>query len=343
MGIIYSKLEGTRDPLYGKFEKPIKAIIQDEANHREEDKTILKALYNVEKSHRFAETVMSEVGFDSFKYKGEGERAANLNAELGYKKTIEHIPFAGEFTITREMADDAQFGLGADLKRIPRAFVGSYYDTQVEIASWALYNGTTTGGKFNGSTVDLTTCDGLPLFHKAHTFTNAKGTQANRFYSSTAISASNIEKLLNILANRVRNFKDEKGKTMNYVADTIVVPCNRPELEMLIKKVCGSEGEVGSAFNAINTQYGNWTFVTLPGWETTDDKFMVMSSKANKNLMGNAFYNRVDLDIQNEVDIHTRNNIWNGYSRFGIGFNTWKHIALFETAQTSSVAEAITL
>ena len=51
MGIIYSKLEGTRDPLYGKFEKPIKAIIQDEANHREEDKTILKALYNVEKSH----------------------------------------------------------------------------------------------------------------------------------------------------------------------------------------------------------------------------------------------------------------------------------------------------
>lgn len=343
MSIIYSKLDGTRDPLYGKFEKPIKALIQDEANHREEDKSVLKTLFNIEKSNRFAETVMSEVGFDSFRHKAEGDRAEILEADMGYKKSIEHIPFAGEFTITREMADDAKFGLSADMKRLPRAFVDSYYDTQIEAASWALANGTTTGGKFNGATVDLSTMDGLPLFHKAHTFTNTKGTQANRFYSSAAIDAGNVEKLLGVLANRMRNFKNEKGKTTNYVADTLIVPCNRPELEMLLKKVCGSQGEVGSAFRAINTQFGSWNFAVLPGWEANTDKFMIMSSAANKNLMGNAFYNRVSLDISNEVDIHTRNLIWNGYCRFGIGFNTWKHIALFETAETSSSAEAITL
>jgi hypothetical protein len=44
--------------------------------------------------------------------------------------------------------------------------------------------------------------------------------------------------------------------------------------------------------------------------------------------MGSMFYNRIALDIQNEVDIHTRNYIWNGYCRFGCGFTTWKHILL---------------
>jgi hypothetical protein len=39
------------------------------------------------------------------------------------------------------------------------------------------------------------------------------------------------------------------------------------------------------------------------------------------------FFNRVNLDIVNEVDSETRNFLWNGYCRFGCGFGTWKHIA----------------
>ena len=98
---------------------------------------------------------------------------------------------------------------------------------------------------------------------------------------------------------------------------------------------------VGSDYNDINTQYGNWTLVVLDGWETTDDRFMVMSKEANENLLGNMFYNRVPLDITSDIDKHTRNYFWNGYCRFGVGFNTWKHIALAVNASSLSDATAL--
>ena len=38
---------------------------------------------------------------------------------------------------------------------------------------------------------------------------------------------------------------------------------------------------------------------------------------------------------------HTRNYFWNGYCRFGVGFNTWKHIALAVNASSLSDATAL--
>ena len=122
---------------------------------------------------------------------------------------------------------------------------------------------------------------------------------------------------------------------MLFRSDILIIPCNRPKLEQMMKKVVGSERTTGSNHNDINTQYGNWTLVVLDGWETTDDRFMVMSSEANENLLGNMFYNRVALDITSDIDKHTRNYFWNGYCRFGVGFNTWKHILLAVHSSTA--------
>jgi hypothetical protein len=126
----------------------------------------------------------------------------------------------------------------------------------------------------------------------------------------------------------LRNVKDENGETLDYVADTIVLPCNRPHFEKMVKAVVGSERTVGSSNNDINIQYGNWSIVVLPGWECDDDRFIIMSSEANKNLSGSMFYVRKPLDIKLWEDNHTRNLNCNGYARLGIGFNTWKHVAL---------------
>ena len=177
----------------------------------------------------------------------------------------------------------------------------------------------------------MTCADELALFHKAHPYSTDKmkgKTQSNYYYGELTGSASTLEDALGVLSNKVRNFKDENGDVMEYVADTLIIPCNRPKLETLVKKVVGSERTVGSANNDINTQYGNWNIVVLNGWEADDDRFMVMSGDANKNLLGNMFYNRVPLDITSDIDKHTRNYFWNGYCRFGVGFNTWKHILL---------------
>lgn len=340
MSVIFSKLAGKNDPYIGKFEHPIKALIESESNSLEKKKTLLDVLYNVEKSKRYAETVMGQGDFGLFQSVKEGQGAENDAPEGGFKKTIEHIPFMKEFTITKEMLDDAKFGLPAEFRSRPKGFVRAYYRTRVKLGAWALANGTSASGVFNKSTVDLTTGDGLTLFNSAHKFSASdkfKGkTQSNYFYDDKLCgSSAKLETAISTLANKMRNFKDENGETLGYVPDIIVIPCNRPQLENDVKKVIGSERTTGTDYNDINTQYGNWTLVVLDGWETTDDRFMLMSSEANEQLMGNMFYNRVALDVKSEVDIHTRNLIYNGYCRMGIGFTTWKHILLAVQSSTT--------
>lgn len=341
----YSVMSGKNDPMFGKFEHPIKALIEQESNILEKRKTILDALYNVEKSNRYSETVMAESDFDSFMSKEEGQNAANDSVQKTYDKTIYHVEFGKEFTITKKMADDAKFGMGADMKNKPRAFVRAYYKTRVKLAAQALIQATKTEMTFNRAKVDLTTGDKLPLFHNAHPFFTDKmkgKTQSNYFYGTIATDVATLEKSISTLANKMRNFADENGDPMGYVADTLIIPCNRPDLEAMAKKIVGTERTTGSSNNDINTQYGNWTLVILDEWQTSADEIMVMSSEANKNLMGNMFYNRVELDIRSNVDDHNRNYYWNGYCRMGVGFCGWKHI-LRAKHSTAAVTNATQL
>ena len=333
--VIYSKMVGTNDAMYGKFIHPIKMLIENESNACEKNEPILKALFNMEKSDRYAETVVGESDFDVFQSVAEGAGAENDTVGQTFTKTISHHTFMKEFTITKEMADDSKIGIAANIKAKPAKFVRSYYKTRTKLACTALAHGTETQCTFAKSRIDLTTGDGLSLFNSAHKYANLSGTQSNYFKGDYS-DASKLEAALNKAANKLRNFKDENGEVMEYVADTIIIPTNRPDFEAMVKKVVGSERTVGSNNNDINTQYGNWTIVVLPGWESDDDRFMIMSSDANAQLSGSMFYNRVPLDINSWVDNHTRNLVWNGYCRIGIGFNTWKHIALVVPSTVSA-------
>lgn len=331
--VIYSKMVGTNDGMFGKFIHPIKMIIENESNACEKNEPILKALFNIEKSNRYSETVIGESDFDVFQSVVEGAGAENDSVGQTFSKTISHHTFMKEFTITKEMADDSKIGIAANIKAKPAKFVRAYYKTRTKLACAALIHGTENSCTFAKSKIDLTTADGLPLFHKAHLYSTDKmkgKTQCNYYYTDLG-DAAKLESALNRAANALRNFKDENGETMEYVADVLIIPSNRPNFEALCKKVVGSERTVGSNNNDINTQYGNWTIVVLPGWELAEgeaDRFMVMSSDANAQLSGSMFYNRVPLDINSWVDNHTRNLVCNGYCRIGIGFNTWKHMLL---------------
>jgi hypothetical protein len=330
--VIYSKLSGKNDPMYGRFEHPIKMLIEKEADNQAAMELALKTIFNIEKSTKYAETTMGESDFDIFQTVREGQGAPNDTVTPTFEKTISHHAFMKEFTITKEMADDSTMGIAASIKAKPKKMVQAYFKTRSKFAFTALTHGDQSSVMFTNSPIDTTTGDGQPLFSMAHPFKNSAGTQSNLYHAliktSGVIDAAKFEETLAISANKLRNFKDENGEAMDYTADIIIVPSNRPKLEQLVKKVTGSERTIGSGNNDINTQYGNWTVVVLPGWEAADDRFMIMSSAANENLAGNMFFVRKPLDIQSYVDTHTRNYIWNAYCRMGVGFNTWKHILL---------------
>ena len=345
--IVFSKSSGTNNAQIGKLDTPIKMAIQHESDICLKNDKIRKELFNVMKSSRFGETIVGQTEFEEFKAALEGAGAENDTIEETYNKFIEHIQFMKEFTITAEMMEDANYGLAASGKARAENFTRAYYKTMTQACTKALINGTSKSFKFNNATVDTTVFDGLPLFHKAHklTATKAKGkTQCNLFCAEGLTDPEKIQTLLAELAVKQRNFTNEQGdEKLGYISDIVILPGNQAKQEIAFKKALGTERSAGSNINDINIQFGNWSLIVLPEWQTDAPAFMVMSSEANKQLQGNLFFDRIPLTITNWVDNHTGNYIWNGRCRFGVGFGTYKHIMLCKEGATVDGCEPITL
>ena len=349
--IIYSKSIGNHDAAIGKLETPIKMIIEHESDLLTKKGGICDALFNVERSQRFGETIVGGNEFNLFQATAEGEAAETDTVIETYQKFIEHIQFMKEFVISAEMMEDANYGIAADAKHRAENFTRAYYKTMNKICESALMNGTLSSVDFAGATVDLTAPDGKPLFSSEHAYGKDLGTQTN-FYDgdifssgsgdSRVASTAAFEAALSELSVKMRNMLDENGEPLGYTADTIILPGNRPMAETIAKKVCGSAGALGNGYNDINLHFGNWNVIVMPGWRTDDDRVMIMSSEANKNLCGNMFFNRIPLTVTNWVDNHTGNYIWNGRCRFGVGFGSYKHIMLaVDSSSAVSGATAI--
>lgn len=349
--IIYSRNSGGAGSAIGAFETPVKMIIEHESDLLTKQGGIADLLFNIEKSSRFAETIVGGNEFSIFSATAEGEGAVSDTGRDTYSKYIEHIQFMKEFTITAEMMEDANYGIAADAKRRAENFTRAYYKTMNRICEAALSDGTRESTYIAGAQIDLTSPDGLPLFHREHFFGPDSETQCNFFWgnifsegegSSRTASTATFERALSELSVKLRSMRDENGEPLGYTADTIILPGNRPIAETIVKKVVGTQGTTGSNYNDINLHFGNWNVVVLPGWISGDDRVMIMSSEANKNLCGNMFFNRIPLTVTNWVDNHTGNYIWNGRCRFGVGFGSYKHILLAVDA-TTEVENALPL
>ena len=353
--IIYSKSTNTANAAIGKLETPIKMIIEHESDRLSKKGGVCDALFNVEKSNRFGETIVGGNEFGIFAATAEGEAAEQDTVVETYSKFIEHIQFMKEFVISAEMMEDANYGIAADAKHRAENFARAYYKTINRICEAALIGGTSPVTSYAGTSISLTSGDGVPLFSSNHLWgsnSDTSGKQSNYFWgdifgkgtsTSRQYSTDVFEESLYTLAAKLRNMKDERGDALGYTADTIIIPGNNPKLESIVKKVCGSNGTLGTSYNDINLHYGNWNVVVLPSWQPDDMRIMVMSSEANKNMCGNMFFNRVPLTVTNWVDHHTGNYIWNGRCRFGVGFGSYKHILLaVDSASEVSGASGIT-
>lgn len=83
---------------------------------------------------------------------------------------------------------------------------------------------------------------------------------------------------------------------------------------------------MGTDLNDINTQKGKWKLIVNHRWEAPAgaSPYILQSSEANEALRALMFYNRLALDIANEIDLDTRNFKWNGYTRFSVGAFNWR-------------------
>jgi len=317
--------------MWNEWATLLNATIFDSDAQQNKYEDLVKALANVNTSDRWGEKATTIGGLGDFDVKDEGENAAEDTFIEGYAKFIEHVSFAKTFIISEEMRDDNQI---EEAKSKAINMVQAYKRSKAKYLSQALTTsvGSTKTMTFGGkSGIDISGADDLALFNSQHPLKNAftsgtsHVTQSNLFTNALG----NNTTMLNRLANIMRNFKDDRGEVLGFEADTIIIPGNNPALEDTVKKIIGSDGEVGSNNNDINTQRGKWKMVVDYLWTpASGSPYILMSSEANKELLATRFYNRKGLDVANEVKVESRNLVYNGFARWSAGFTNWRHVLM---------------
>ena len=325
MAIVFSKNSGLNDDLWKPVGQVINAIMQDADREKNNYDKLVSDLAIEKKSKKYAEKQTGMTTFASFDVVDEGDKAPMDDIQETFPKLIVHKTFSKSFAVTEEMREDGELD---EAKTTARNYVLAYKRTRAELASNAL---TTEGATFTigprARVLDKTTGDGLALFATNHKSVKANvATQSNVFTDAFGTNAN----ILIELANIGRNFKTDSGETMGFNFDTIVIPSNCWQLEETVKRIINSNQVIASPNNDINTQKGIWKLIVDPCWQAAAGTapYIIFSSEARNATNGMVFYDRKPLDVQNQVEIHSRNLEYNARARMSCGFNDWRWVIL---------------
>lgn len=324
MAIIVSKNSNLNDNLWNEWSDQLIAVLQDTDTEKNDADAFVNAVFNVKKSNKFGEKATALTEFANFEIVAEGGQAVQDDIQEGFSKLIEHQAFMKKFILTAEMAEDSAVDL---MKAKASNFVKAYKRSRAQYASDALTSQAATFTFGAKSGLDSTTGDGKALFATDHP--GKKGgvaAQSNVFTNAFGTTSE----MLNRLAVIGRNFKNSSGIAMGYTFDTIIIPSNCPALEDTVKKIIRTDLMVGSELNDVNTQKGLWKLIVDPFWQVEDgsEPYILMSSQANKEMLGNLFFDRIPLTMKDDIDIDTHNYVWSGRARFSAGFSNWAHVIL---------------
>lgn len=317
MAVVFSKNSGLNDDFWKVEAQVLAQVIDDADSEKGEYDKLVSDIYNEKTSKKYAEKTAGLTSLGNMTPTNEGDKFAIDSIEEAEPKLIVHSTFTNGFACTQEMKEDGEIDV---MKAAARNLTLSYKRTRAQIASDAL-TCAASSFIFGGKTFDATTGDKVALFS-----TNHAGSQSNVFTNAFGTDS----KMLNILANKGRNFRNASGQVQGYTFDTIIIPSNTPELEDTIKRIIRSDQVVGSNNNDVNTQRGLWNLIVNPCWQVPDGKapYILMSKTANKALLAAMFYDRVPLTIRNDIDKDTWNLEWTARARFTPGFRDFRAFIL---------------
>lgn len=328
---IVSKNGGLIDDTWNVNAQMMEAYINDVYSKKSNYDQFISDVFNVKKSNRFGEKIGSVTEFSDFApMAADGANAPKDDIQSGPTKTLQHTTFKKQFRITREANEDGEIDF---MKAKALNMINSWKRTRANLGSALLTANaeaasTVTSVTIGGVAFDCTSADGKAIFAVDHPeIVTPANTQSNIFTNPFGNDSTMLARLANIGAN----FKNGSGNYMAYTYDTIIVPANCGRLIDLCKKIIVSEQVVGSSNNDKNIEKGNWKLIVDPSWHVSDpdaEPYILMSSEANREIIGNKFYDRVNLDVTAHVDQDTDDMIWNGYGRISAGFASWQHMLM---------------
>lgn len=322
-GITFTEGSGVADSIYGKSQAPIRMFIEKKAEAFEQ-KSMLPRLFKMTKSNNWAEKYTSMTSMNGFQPVGENGRHPHDSIEEGYDRVIEHETWKDRFSVSREMIDDNKL---MDLEGRPAGFVTGYYRTREKFgaAIWGGAIGGKTEIEFSGRKFKIHGADGQAVFSKAHPSKLKKGTQSNLFadaFSNDALMA---------MESAMQDVRDDNGNVLTVAPTTILIP-NDYALKRDVFAAIGADKDPSTSNNGFNFTYGRWNVIIwqyLNQFITKGTKpWILLDEDYNDENACAIFQDRVVLDIKSYIDNDTDANVWDGYARFGAGFNDWRGMAV---------------
>ena len=108
-GFIYSESSGLNHAIIGKKLAPVRAIIS-ECVEAFQNASLIDKIFFMDKSKSWASNYSSETALGGFQDVGEGGAFPQDSFQEGFDKTIQFRIWKDQFTLTKEILDDASVG-----------------------------------------------------------------------------------------------------------------------------------------------------------------------------------------------------------------------------------------
>lgn len=320
--ITFSEGSGVADSIFGKSQAPIRSFLEKRGEAFEQ-KSMLPELFNMGTSTHWAEKFTSMTAMEGFQPVGENGAYPVDGMREGYSKTIEHMTWKDEFSVSREMVDDGKL---MDFKKQPAGFIAGYHRTREKFGA-ALYGGAVEGKtsiSFGGKTFDAKCADGKALFAQDHPSILKKGAQSNQFEDAFSDDA------LGALESKMQDFRGDNGEVLDIAPNTIVIP-NEHSLKKAVFAAIGADKDPNTANNGFNYTFGRWNVIVWAYLNQFITKgslpWMVLDTAYSEEYDGAVWLDRVKLEVKSEIAANDANT-WKGYARFSAGFNDWRFAAI---------------
>lgn len=322
-GITFTEGSGLQDSIFGKSQAPIRMFLEKRGEAFEQA-SMINELFNVSTSSHWGEKFTTMTAMEGFKPVGENGTYPHDGMQEGFDKFLEHMTWKNQFSISREMVDDAKL---MDLKKQPAAFITSYYRTREKFAA-ALFGGAITGAMaidFGGKKFDAKTADGKALFAKDHPSVLKKAAQSNLFEDAFSNDA------LGAMESAMQDFRGDSGEVLDVAPDTILIP-NDYQSKRDVFAAIGADKDPNTANNGFNYNFGRWNVIVWPYLNQFINSgtrpWVLLDKKYNGEYGGAIWLDRTKLEIKSRIDESNDANIWGGYARFIAGFNDWRFAAV---------------
>lgn len=257
---------------------------------------------NVRTSSRAYEEDQAITGFGPLAQKAELETTIlDEPVTVGGVRYI-HKTYALGFANSKEMRDDDQYGIMAELAgQLGRSarYTNELYGHDV------LNNGFNTA-KYVGR-------DALSLFNTAHPVRGTGGTTANRASVDAALSQSSLEAAVQIFQKQV----DERGMPIDIEPSILLVS---PDNELLARRLMMSAGYPGGNMNDINPIQGRLT-IMISHYLSSSTAWYVLGPPADTDL---TFYWREMMDTKTWDDDDADATFHKIRERFSTGFSDFR-------------------